>query len=236
MNISRKFGLVVFLFLMSVNVFGADGIDDCINAENLFCGQLLEPQLLEKYPQIFDRWGKRLTLKGKNGQKKFFDNINEVDASFENDFVDGHYFYLLNYWPESNWALISEQSCQGECMSPYLIDMQADMQQFDVCGWPVFSPNNKFVAAYNLDIGAGYFFNGIKIFTITENRKLVEVASFYTGESDDWGVKQATWKANDHLVLETEGWCKTADAQQEANDYCQEQRDIVLKNGTWQLQ
>lgn len=206
----------------------------CDYSRQMYCGDLLEPKILTTYPDIFERKGNDLIIKNKTGTTRVFKNIEEqIDETKEGTSHWATDYHLLKYWPETNWALVSKSECYGECLTTLLVDLNSSADPIVICGWPQFSPNNMFLAVYNLDVGTGWYFNGIKIYRIDENRTLKEQASLWTADSSSWGVYDVDWKSDTQLVLHSEGWCETE--QNVRSSQCKALHDLAYTNGTWQL-
>lgn len=207
---------------------------NCEHSRQMYCGDLLEPKILTTYPDIFERKGNDLIIKNKTGTTRVFKNIEEqIDETKEGTSHWATDYHLLKYWPETNWALVSKSECYGECLTTLLIDLNSSTDPIAILGWPEFSPNNQLLAVYNLDVDAGWFFNGIKIYSIDTNRSLIEQASFWTDDKANWGVYQAEWKADNELVLQAEGWCKLEWVEHDT--HCKAQLNLVNSKSSWKL-
>ena len=122
--------------------------------------------------------------------------IEEFDHTLEFVFIQIPYYSVRVQWDEGNG---------------YKLINQNTGKVFSLFGRPYPSPNKKYLATVSSDINAGFSFNGIQLFKITEDN--IELIASY--EPKKWGPVSLMWKNDEEIILKNE----TVDWDNLATDY-----------------
>lgn len=122
--------------------------------------------------------------------------IEEFDHTLEFVFSQIPYYSVRVQWDEGNG---------------YKLINQNTGKVFSLFGRPYPSPNKKYLATVSSDINAGFSFNGIQLFKITEDN--IELIASY--EPKKWGPVSLMWKNDEEIILKNE----TVDWDNLATDY-----------------
>src|SRR5688572_6752447 len=158
--------------------------------------EAMEKYLLKTNSQYFSIQDSTLVLKLQNGkQLKFpkWDSVNDLGYNFENFFPDINYYLLrVQFYEGDGWMLVNQKN---------------GASQF-VGGRPYFSPDKKQVIAGNLDLEAGYSFNGLQYFIVVGDSLKKE----WELEINNWGPEAIKWTSNNSVDIKKAYWTNEADS------------------------
>lgn len=155
----------------------------------------VEHYLKKKLPGIFTSNDSTITLQLADGKKLALPKWDEEEMKgycFEGYFPGIDYIILyVHYYEGSAYALVNRKN--------------GFMRE--IWGTPYFANNhNSFITA-NVDMEAGYSFNGIEYYTLTTDSV---VRQFVLGITN-WGPNTAKWISGNSIVLGKEDWIANAD-------------------------
>ena len=208
---------IVVACLVSTPALSSD--TPCGGASLFDCGAQSEEKVLNAYKSVFTREQNVLTVTSRNGKKKQYVGLTDREGP-----EGGPWYYVLGYWPSVQWYSILEAKDLGESLTPFLVDIEHGYRETKINGWPVLSPNQKKVVAYNLDITAHYSPNGVAVYSISKDGNL---AREYMIDKNEWGVSHAEWASNDLILLDTESIC--------GMQTCKDKKVLQYMNGEWVL-
>jgi len=148
----------------------------------------VERTVKRRFGDKFDRKGRTLTLKFTDG--KSLELVNDLTDT-ENRVL----YNCLDYHPEEGLFLIHAALYEG---TDYFFVSEKTGRTIALGGMPIFSPDRSKVAAANVDIMAGYDFNGIRIFRI-QNDELIQQLNLEPGE---WGPQNPRWISETEIAFE----------------------------------
>jgi hypothetical protein len=193
------FVVIVILFLTlntsctSHHKYDRSGFDPekiCAGTENSFdCARAIEKALIEIYPDLVSRDNSVLYLKLKNGQ-----TVTLPDSTSKNE-ESVRYFSLIDYLEKEKLYVVEEQWWEGGTYQ--LIDRRSGVMT-EVIGPPVFSPKRDFFVTQFGDMESGYASNGLEIWTLTKDDKLLKVYELYP---DDWAPDSIRWISDKSLEV-----------------------------------
>lgn len=148
----------------------------------------VERTVKRRFGDKFDRSGKTLKLKFNNGK-----SLELVDDSSHTE--NRVLYHCIDYYPDEGLFLIHAALYEGtDC---FFVSEKTG-KTIALGGMPAFSPDRSRVAASNVDIIAGFDFNGIKIFRI-ENDELHHELDLEPGE---WGPQNLRWISETEIAFE----------------------------------
>lgn len=147
-----------------------------------------ERKVKRQFGDKFERKGKILKLKFSNGK--------HLDLVDDDSHTDSRVLYhCLDYFPDEGLFLVHGALYEG---TDYFFVCEKTGKTISLGGMPFFSPDRTRVAASNVDIIAGYDFNGIRIFRIN-NDELKSELELAPGE---WGPQNPRWVSETEIVFE----------------------------------
>lgn len=165
----------------------------------------VENYLEKKLPEIFTSDDSTLILYLANGKKL-------VLPKWDEDEMRGYCFE--GYFPQIDYVLLYVQHYEGNA---YALINRENGYNRQIHGKPYFSNNhNSFITA-NVDMEAGYSFNGIEYYTLTTDSV---VRQFELGISN-WGPAKAKWINDENIILVQERMVANPDTYYYATDYTQ---------------
>jgi hypothetical protein len=124
-----------------------------------------------------------------NGEPKIYTNNTETDGD---DYA--HYVYLKDMNEIGHWLVFASYY---ESLSYILIDQETG-EEIYLWGYPVLSPDNKFMLTSMEDLSAGYVNNGFELYNV-EN-KMPDL--MWQISLDDWGSENIIWTKDNYIFAE----------------------------------
>ena len=155
---------------------------DCPEIHNsMECARSIENTLLEKYSFIQRITDKSLLVKfSMEGEKHF--NDEEVSYSAIEYLEDFDYLVLVRqFWEGSGYGLLNMNT--GDF---YLL-----------AGYPLFSPDGKYLVAVNQDLDAEYSPNTLQIYKVSPTVELV-----FDAKPTNWGPGRVSWLNENTVAFE----------------------------------
>lgn len=144
---------------------------------------------IRPYANVVQRTGDSLTISFSNGTRKIY--VNRPFTQTIDDFIQysyygkikelGYHVLFVGIYESFSYLLINERTGKETYM----------------CAIPVVSPNKKYVAATCCDLEAGFVFNGVQMYDVTEDSLL----PVWKRELTKWGADEMAWTDDHNLVL-----------------------------------
>lgn len=182
----------------------------CANIENsLECAKAVEKEQLKKHSKLVKRNGPSLSLNGGKGSPIVFADTEEAYYSFVDYFSSIDYYVVLMHTFESyNYKLIHAKT----------------KKSFTLNGFPIISPDNKYIAAASLDLEAGYMPNSFQIWKVEKTDLTVE----YSIEPKEWGPSKPVWISSTSLKF-------NINTLQEDHSITAEEAMLVKNGAKWTI-
>lgn len=107
---------------------------------------------------------------------------------------------IIGYYKKENLILLEAVIEEDGCY--YLINKQTG-EQTRLFGKPIFSPNRKFILAFNGDLDSGLSTNGIQLFKVTEN---LNVQLLCYSKLSHLEPNKMMWEDNNTLIFKFREW------------------------------
>lgn len=130
-----------------------------------------------------------LILKMDNGGTKRYVNNNSIESD---NYTEYRFISRLN---EINYYLIKIYYYEG--YSYLMLNAKSGKESY-LWGVPSISPDKKKIIASCFDLQAGFVFNGIQFYTVTNDSLQLQ----WSRELSKWGADKIAWVNNDLLVAE----------------------------------
>jgi hypothetical protein len=143
--------------------------------------------------------------------------INTVE--FKNDTSSGESFSRYSYVKtliNVGFVLISRKLLESTV--EILVNLK-NGKKTTLWGKPRFSPNNKMIISYNVDLVAGFSHNGFQLFEINNG----DIKQVFEREILDWGTEEIKWDSDTSIVIKR---IKLDSEHEEYFDY----RRMIIKN------
>jgi hypothetical protein len=115
-------------------------------------------------------------------------------------------YAVEHYFPETGFFLLRAQFSEGNCW--LLVHRQSGRKTY-ISGLPHFSPDGSKMITRNLDLEAGYSFNGLGYYTLLQD----SLALTWELEINNWGPSNIRWLSDTSLLIEKSYWVGTQQHQ-----------------------
>jgi hypothetical protein len=155
---------------------------------------LVERYLSFKGEQYFSSTDSTITLALADGQTL------ELPRWEHNTDEGEHTSYAFeHYFPEAGFFLLRAQFSEGNCW--LLVHRQSGRKTY-ISGLPHFSPDGRSLITRNLDLEAGYSFNGLAYYTLLQDSLVLN----WELEINNWGPRNMKWLSDSSLLIEKSYW------------------------------
>jgi hypothetical protein len=161
---------------------------------------VIETYLKNKFAHIFSANDSVLSIHMLDGSSLNFPKWDEQEER-------GYHFDF--YFEDYGLVLLFVQHYEG---SSYALINRQTGQITEICGLPRFPPHGKGFVAGNVDIVAGYSFNGLELYEFRESG----IERQYSIETGNWGPVELAWLSDSTLIIRAEYW--TSDMEQVIDD------------------
>lgn len=166
----------------------SDKIMEVPCTENLDeCFSKTESSRIAPFANLVARKGDRLTLKcgaSSDSSVTIVDNKNEGDDyvayKFEHKYTNPDFYFLTtSFYEGRGYRIVNQRTCEV----------------LDISGIPVISPDRKRAVATNVDLEAGFDFNGIEFLRFENDKIIVDATQLF----ENWGIPKIEWLSNTSL-------------------------------------